>query len=50
MKKVILAVPKGRILKELIPILSKMDLKIEDDFYNEGSRKLFLKQTKIISK
>ena len=43
MKKVILAVPKGRILKELIPILSKMDLKIEDDFYDEGSRKLFFK-------
>ena len=43
MKKVILAVPKGRILKELIPILNKMDLKIEDDFYNADSRKLFFK-------
>ena len=43
MKKIILAVPKGRILRDLIPFFKKMNLKLEDDFYNKNSRKLSFK-------
>ena len=43
MKKIILAVPKGRILRDLIPIFEKMSLKLEEDFYNKNSRKLSFK-------
>ena len=43
MKKIILALPKGRILLDLIPFLEKMNLKLEDDFYNDSSRKLSFK-------
>ena len=43
MKKIILAVPKGRILKDLIPFFEKMNLKLEEDFYNKNSRKLSFK-------
>lgn len=42
-KKLILAVPKGRILKELAPILKACDIIPEDDFTNEKSRKLQFK-------
>ena len=35
-----LAVPKGRILKELEPILRACDIIPEDDFYDENCRKL----------
>ena len=38
--KLTIAIPKGRILAELHPILDKVGLKLEDDFYNEDSRKL----------
>lgn len=38
MKDLIMAVPKGRILEELPPLLQ--ELAIEDDFFNESSRKL----------
>ena len=40
MKKIIFAVPKGRILEELIPLLTKSDIIPEADFFNESSRKL----------
>jgi ATP phosphoribosyltransferase len=40
MKKIILAIPKGRILQDLIPLFNKISLKIEADFYNDNSRKL----------
>jgi len=40
MKKIILAIPKGRILQDLIPLFSNISLKIEADFYNDNSRKL----------
>ena len=43
MKKIILAVPKGRILDELDPILKKIGLEIEKDFYDSKSRKLKFK-------
>jgi len=39
-KKLILAVPKGRILEELMPILNKAGIIPEDDFTNDRSRKL----------
>ena len=40
MKKIILAVPKGRILKELEPLLKKIKIIPEPDFFDEKSRKL----------
>lgn len=36
----ILAVPKGRILKELMPVLSRVDIVPEAEFNDENSRKL----------
>jgi ATP phosphoribosyltransferase len=39
-KKLILAVPKGRILQELMPMLNKAGIEPEDDFTNKDSRKL----------
>lgn len=41
--KLILAVPKGRILEELIPLLSACDIVPEDDFFDKKSRKLQFK-------
>ena len=38
--KLILALPKGRILEELAPILAACDIVPEDDFYCSQSRKL----------
>lgn len=38
--KLILAIPKGRILEELTPILTACDIVPEDDFTNKKSRKL----------
>ena len=40
MKKIIMAVPKGRILEELIPLLIKTEIKPENEFFNKESRKL----------
>ncbi len=42
-KKLILALPKGRILDELAPILKSCGIAPEDDFYSTGSRKLRFK-------
>ena len=36
----ILAVPKGRILNELNPVMEKAGILVEKDFYNTDSRKL----------
>ena len=38
--KIIIAVPKGRILKELIPIFKKLKFFPEKDFFNSESRKI----------
>ncbi len=38
--KLVFAVPKGRILKQLLPIMKAVDLIPEDDFFNPSSRKL----------
>lgn len=40
MKKLKFAVPKGRILEDLIPLLNKANIIPEDDFFNDNSRKL----------
>ena len=39
-KKIIIAIPKGRILKELTPILTKVNILPEKDFFNLNSRKI----------
>ena len=43
MNNMILAVPKGRILGELTPILKKSGIIPEKDFYDNNSRKPLLK-------
>ena len=40
MRDIILAVPKGRILNELTPLLKKVDIEPEQEFFNDKSRKL----------
>ena len=40
MNKIIMALPKGRILKELVPLLEKAKIKPEEEFFNPNSRKL----------
>ena len=40
MRDIILAVPKGRILNELIPLLKKVDIEPEQEFFDDKSRKL----------
>lgn len=39
-KDLVLALPKGRILKEVLPILKKAGIEPEADFFNEKSRAL----------
>lgn len=43
MKKILMALPKGRILKELNPVLQKAGIIIEDDFFDDASRKIIFK-------
>lgn len=43
MKKLTFAIPKGRILEELAPLLTRADIIPEADFFNEASRKLMFK-------
>ncbi len=40
MENTILAVPKGRILEELTPILKRSGIEPEEEFFSESSRKL----------
>ena len=40
MNKIIMALPKGRILNELVPLLQKAEIKPEEEFFNPNSRKL----------
>ena len=48
-KKIIIAIPKGRILKELTPILKKIDIVPEAEFFDLNSRKImFSSNNKII--
>ena len=39
-QNLIIAIPKGRILKELQVLFAKIGFEPEADFYNEDSRKL----------
>ncbi len=43
MKKILFAVPKGRILDELLPLFSRIGLIPEKDFFDDNSRKLVFK-------
>ena len=43
MKKIIMALPKGRILNELIPLLQKAEIVPEEEFFRTSSRKLLFK-------
>ena len=45
-KKIILAIPKGRILKELTPILNKVDIIPEKEFFDLNSRKILFSSNK----
>ena len=48
-KKIIIAIPKGRILRELNPILNKVDIIPEKEFFDLNSRKiLFSSNQKLI--
>ena len=47
-KKIIIAIPKGRILKELTPILSKVDIIPEKEFFDLNSRKILFSSNKKI--
>ena len=38
--KKILAIPKGRVNEEVIPLIESIGIKAEDDFYEDNSRKL----------
>ena len=40
LRDIILAVPKGRILNELTPLLKKVDIEPEQEFFDDKSRKL----------
>ncbi len=42
-KKILFAVPKGRILDELTPLLARIGIIPEKDFFNDSSRKLVFK-------
>jgi len=41
--KKILAIPKGRIKEEIIPLIESLGMKPENDFYKDTSRKLLFK-------
>ena len=50
LRDIILAIPKGRILNELIPLLKKVDIEPEQEFFDDKSRKLmFLTNKKNLS-
>ena len=40
MRDIILAIPKGRILNELVPLLKKVAIEPEQEFFDNNSRKL----------
>ena len=46
MRDIIIAIPKGRILNELIPLLKKVDIEPEQEFFDDKSRKLMFRTNK----
>ena len=45
-KKIIVAIPKGRILEELTPLLNKVDIIPEKEFFDLNSRKILFSSNK----
>ncbi len=45
-KKIIIAIPKGRILKDLTPILDKVNITPEKEFFDLNSRKILFSSNK----
>ncbi len=43
MKKILIAVPKGRILKDLVRVFDKVGLSPEDEFFDDNARKMVFK-------
>ncbi len=46
MRDIILALPKGRILNELVPLSKKVEIEPEQDFFDNKSRKLMFRTNK----
>ena len=46
LRDIILAIPKGRILNELIPLMKKVDIQPEQEFFDDKSRKLMFRTNK----
>ena len=46
LRDIIIAIPKGRILNELIPLLKKVDIEPEQEFFDDKSRKLMFRTNK----
>ena len=46
LRDIILAIPKGRILNELIPLLKKVEIEPEQEFFDDKSRKLMFRTNK----
>jgi len=46
MRDLILAIPKGRILNELVPLLKKVEIEPEQEFFDSKSRKLMFRTNK----
>ena len=46
MRDLILAIPKGRILNELVPLLKKVEIEPEQEFFDNKSRKLMFRTNK----
>ena len=46
MRDLILAIPKGRILNELVPLLKKVEIEPEQEFFDNKSRKLMFSTNK----
>ena len=46
MRHIILAIPKGRILNELVPLLKKVEIEPEQEFFDNKSRKLLFRTNK----
>ena len=46
MRDIILAIPKGRILNELVPLLKKVEIEPEQEFFDNKSRKLMFHTNK----
>ena len=46
MRDIILAIPKGRILNELIPLLKRVEIQPEQEFFDDKTRKLMFRTNK----